>query len=312
MSRRVATITLNPAYDLVGFCPEIERGEVNLVKTAGLHAAGKGINVAKVLKDLGIDVTVGGFLGKDNQDGFQLLFSELGIANRFQVVPGRTRINVKLTEKDGEVTDFNFSGFEVTKPDWDRFVNDSLSWLGQFDMVAVSGSLPAGVNPDDFTDWMKRLRSQCSCIIFDSSREALVAGLKASPWLVKPNRRELEIWAGRPLPELGDVVEAAHALRDQGIAHVVISLGAEGALWVNASGAWLAKPPACDVVSTVGAGDSMVGGLIYGLLMRESSEHTLRLATAVAALAVSQSNVGITNRPQLAAMMAKVDLKPFN
>lgn len=59
MSRRVATITLNPAYDLVGFCPEIERGEVNLVKTAGLHAAGKGINVAKVLKDLGIDVTVG-------------------------------------------------------------------------------------------------------------------------------------------------------------------------------------------------------------------------------------------------------------
>ncbi|WP_252383682.1 PfkB family carbohydrate kinase, partial [Escherichia coli] len=69
MSRRVATITLNPAYDLVGFCPEIERGEVNLVKTTGLHAAGKGINVAKVLKDLGIDVTVGGFLGKDNQDG---------------------------------------------------------------------------------------------------------------------------------------------------------------------------------------------------------------------------------------------------
>lgn len=142
MSRRVATITLNPAYDLVGFCPEIERGEVNLVKTTGLHAAGKGINVAKVLKDLGIDVTVGGFLGKDNQDGFQQLFSELGIANRFQVVQGRTRI--------------------------------------------------------------------------------------------------------------------------------------------------------------------------YGLLMRESSEHTLRLATAVAALAVSQSNVGITDRPQLAAMMARVDLQPFN
>ena len=102
------------------------------------------------------------------------------------------------------------------------------------------------------------------------------------------------------------------SLREQGIAHVVISLGAEGALWVNASGEWIAKPPSVDVVSTVGAGDSMVGGLIYGLLMRESSEHTLRLATAVAALAVSQSNVGITDRPQLAAMMARVDLQPFN
>ncbi len=224
MSRRVATITLNPAYDLVGFTPEIERGEVNLVRTTGLHAAGKGINVAKVLKDLGIDVTVGGFLGKDNQDGFQQLFSELGIANRFQVVQGRTRINVKLTEKDGEVTDFNFSGFEVTPADWERFVNDSLSWLGQFDMVCVSGSLPAGVSPEAFTDWMTRLRSQCPCIIFDSSREALVAGLKAAPWLVKPNRRELEIWAGRKLPEMKDVIDAAHALREQGIAHVVISL----------------------------------------------------------------------------------------
>ncbi len=119
MSRRVATITLNPAYDLVGFCPEIERGEVNLVKTTGLHAAGKGINVAKVLKDLGIDVTVGGFLGKDNQDGFQKLFSELGIANRFQVVQGRTGINGTVTEKAGQDTDFNVSGLDVTSANCD-------------------------------------------------------------------------------------------------------------------------------------------------------------------------------------------------
>lgn len=312
MSRRVATITLNPAYDLVGFCPEIERGEVNLVRTTGLHAAGKGINVARVLKDLGIDVTVGGFLGKDNQDGFQQLFSELGIANRFHVVSGRTRINVKLTEKEGAVTDFNFSGFEVTADDWERFVADSLSWLVQFDMVCVSGSLPSGVNPELFADWMTRLRSQCPCIIFDSSREALKAGLKAAPWLMKPNRRELEMWAGKPLPNIKEVIEAAHRLREQGIAHVVISLGEEGALWVNASGEWIARPPACEVISTVGAGDSMVGGLIYGLLMRESSEHTLRLATAVAALAVSQSNVGIRDRTQLAAMMAQVDLQRFS
>ncbi|WP_254516524.1 PfkB family carbohydrate kinase, partial [Salmonella enterica] len=115
--------------------------------------------------------------------------------------------------------------------------------------------------------------------------EALDAGLKAAPWLVKPNRREREIWAGRKLPDRKDVIDAAHALREQGIAHEVISLGAEGSLRVNASGEWIAKPPAVDVVSTVGAGDSMVGGLFYGLLMRESSEHTLRLETAVAALA---------------------------
>lgn len=311
MRRRVATITLNPAYDLVGLSTPIELGEVNRVTTAGFHAAGKGINVAKVLKSLGIDVTVGGFLGKENQDGFQKEFSEAGIANRFQMVEGRTRINVKLTEPNGKVTDFNFSGFEITKQDWTRFVNDTLSWAGQFDMICVSGSVPPSIDLNDFTAWMKRLRSECMCLIFDSSREAFVAGLKALPWLVKPNHHELEIWAGRPLPELSDVVQAAHELRQQGIAHVVISLGEQGAMWVNASGAWMAKPPKCDVVSTVGAGDSMVGGLIYGLMMRQTSEHTLRLATAISALAVSQTNVGITDREQLARMMTKVELTPL-
>ncbi|MBT0731303.1 1-phosphofructokinase [Rosenbergiella nectarea] len=308
MSRRVATITLNPAYDLVGFTPEIERGEVNLVETTGLHAAGKGINVAKVLKNLGVDVTVGGLLGRENQEGFDQLFAELGLHNRFQVIDGRTRINIKVTEKGGDVTDLNFSGFNVSEANWQNFKQDSLSWLGDFDMVCVSGSLPQGIELDEFTDWMKALRQQCPCVVFDSSRAALDAGLLAGPWLVKPNRRELEIWAGRALPELSDIIAAAHQLREQGISHVVISLGAEGALWVNASGSWLAKPPACEIVSTVGAGDSMVGGLIYGLLMGETSEHTLRLATAVAALAVSQSNVGITDRSALAAMMARVEL----
>ncbi|MEC3991802.1 1-phosphofructokinase [Proteus mirabilis] len=311
MRRRVATITLNPAYDLVGLSTPIELGEVNRVTTAGFHAAGKGINVAKVLKSLGIDVTVGGFLGKENQDGFQKEFSEAGIANRFQMVEGRTRINVKLTEPSGKVTDFNFSGFEITKQDWTRFVNDTLSWAGQFDMICVSGSVPPSIDLNDFTAWMKRLRSECMCLIFDSSREAFVSGLKALPWLVKPNHHELEIWAGRPLPELSDVVQAAHELRQQGIAHVVISLGEQGAMWVNASGAWMAKPPKCDVVSTVGAGDSMVGGLIYGLMMRQTSEHTLRLATAISALAVSQTNVGITDREQLARMMTEVELTPL-
>ncbi|NHW59507.1 1-phosphofructokinase, partial [Escherichia coli] len=89
---------------------------------------------------------------------------------------------------------------------------------------------------------------------------ALVAGLKAAPWLIKPNHRELEAWVGHSLTEMADIIKAAHQLRDKGIAHVVISLGERGALWVNASGAWLANPPHCDVISTVGAGDSMVAG----------------------------------------------------
>lgn len=309
MSRSVATITFNPAYDLVGMCPKIEQGEVNLVKTVGLHAAGKGINVAKVLKQFGLDVTVGGFMGKENQDGFQALFSELGIANRFNVINGRTRINVKLTESDNSSTDFNFSGFSVSGADWERFVHESLTWIHQFDMVCVSGSLPDGVSLTEFTQWMSRVRNICPCVIFDSSREAFSAGLKASPWLVKPNRRELEMWAGRPLPTLDDVLEAANQLKALGVAHVIVSLGEEGAIWLNSIATWQAKSPKCQIVSTVGAGDAMVGGLMYGLLMGEGCEYTLRLATAVATLSVGQSSVGFSDRADLASMINQIQVK---
>lgn len=310
MTRRVATVTLNPAFDLVGSIDEIERGEVNLVETRGLHPAGKGINVAKVLKNLGVDVAVFGFLGRENQAEFQQLFAELQVDNHFVTVNGKTRINVKVTENGGAVTDLNFSGFQLQSEDWQRFAQDSLNRLMAFDMVCVSGSLPAGVELAEFRQWMQTLRQQCPCLVFDSSREALSAGLEAAPWLVKPNRRELEMWHGSPLPEINDVIRAARQLQAHGVEHVVVSLGAEGALWVSMREIWLARPPVCQVVSTVGAGDSMVAGLIYGLLMGQSSEHSLRLATAVAALAVEQSNVGITDRSALAAMMARVELTP--
>ncbi|MCO6523938.1 MAG: 1-phosphofructokinase [Candidatus Schmidhempelia sp.] len=308
MTVKAVTITFNPAYDLVGFCANIELGEVNLVNTTGLHAAGKGINVAKVLRDLNVDVTVSGFLGQDNQDGFVQLFEQLAIDNKFQVVKGRTRINVKLTEQTGDVTDLNFSGFCVNKENWERFAQESLVWLKPFNMIAVSGSLPAGVQLNAFGEWMKQLTAQCERVVFDSSRQAFEFGLKASPWLIKPNDKELEIWAGKPLKTREDIIAAAQELIQQGIKNVVVSLGSKGALWVTNREIWLAEPPVCEVVSTVGAGDSMVAGIMYGQLKQQSVDKTLRLASAIAALSVGQSNVGVSNQDVLAKMMDKVIL----
>ncbi|WP_392559507.1 1-phosphofructokinase [Orbus mooreae] len=308
MVSKIATFTLNPAYDLVGFCPEIELGDVNLVKTTGLLAAGKGINVAKVLRDLGDELTVGGFLGDANRDGFSALFSQLGIVDKFLTVPGRTRINVKLTEQNSQVTDLNFSGFSVTTDDWAKFVKDSLSWLKDFDMVVISGSLPEGVALDDFTNWIKQVKNICPKIIFDSSRNALVAGLKANPWLIKPNDKELEMLVGRALPSIADIKKAAMDLVNQGVENVIVSLGSKGALWVTKNEAWLAKPPKCEVVSTVGAGDSMVAGLVHGLQSNYSIKDTLVFASAVAALSVGQAGVGVPDKEKLNAILEKIDV----
>ena len=300
MMANVATITLNAAYDLVGRLKRIELGEVNTVETLGLFPAGKGINAAKVLKDLGIDVTVGGFLGEDNQGDFVALFDKLGLQDKFQRVPGRTRINVKITETDADVTDLNFLGYEISDSAWQQFVADSLAYCKSFDIVAVCGSLPRGVTPDLFADWLKQLHQAGIKVVLDSSNAALTAGLSARPWLVKPNHRELEAWIGHGLPTMNDIIAAAKKLKAQGIAHVIISMGANGSLWLSDEAIMQAQPPRCEhVVSTVGAGDSMVAGLIYGLINGFSQQETLAFASAVSAFAVSQSNVGIADRSLL-------------
>ncbi len=300
MMAKVATITLNAAYDLVGRLKHIELGEVNTVETLGLFPAGKGINVAKVLKDLGVDVTVGGFLGEDNQGDFVTLFDKLGLQDKFQRVPGRTRINVKITETEADVTDLNFLGYEISESAWQQFVVDSLAYCQSFDIVAVCGSLPRGVTPDLFADWLKQLHQAGIKVVLDSSNAALTAGLSARPWLVKPNHRELEAWVGYTLNSLEEIVSAAKKLKAQGIANVIISMGAQGSVWLSDEAVIQAQPPKCEnVVSTVGAGDSMVAGLIYGLLNGLPQKDTLAFASAVSAFAVSQSNVGIADRSLL-------------
>ena len=306
---RIATVTLNPAFDLVGRLARIEIGEVNTVETLGLYPAGKGINVAKVLADLGAKLSVTGFLGKENQGDFVQAFAQNRVEDKFYRIAGKTRINVKITETEADVTDLNFLGFEISEQDWKAFIRQSQTWESQYDLVAVCGSLPRGVTPEQFAAWLESLHQQGLKVVLDSSNAALTAGLTAHPWLVKPNRRELEVWAGRSLHTIEEVIEAAEQLRSHGIENVIISMGEKGSVWLNSEGVLQAQPPRCEnVVSTVGAGDSMVAGLIYGFSQGWSKEKTLSFASATSALAVSQSNVGISDKQVLEQILAQVKL----
>lgn len=305
----VATITLNAAYDLVGRLNRIQLGEVNTVETLGLFPAGKGINVAKVLKDLDVDVAVGGFLGEDNSANFEQMFNKRGLEDTFHRVDGKTRINVKITETEADVTDLNFLGYQISQQVWQQFVTDSLAYCLDYDIVAVCGSLPRGVSPELFADWLNQLHQAGVKVVLDSSNAALTAGLKAKPWLVKPNHRELEAWIGHPLNSLEEIIAAAQQLKAEGIENVIISMGAKGSLWINNEGMLKAEPPKCEnVVSTVGAGDSMVAGLIYGFEKGLSKAETLAFATAVSAFAVSQSNVGVSDFSLLDPILEKVQI----
>lgn len=308
-SLRIATVTLNPALDLVGRLARIEIGEVNTVETLGLYPAGKGINVAKVLADLGTTLTVTGFLGAENQGDFVQAFAQNGVLDDFYRINGKTRINVKITETEADVTDLNFLGFEICTNDWRKFTAQSQSWAEKFDLVAVCGSLPRGVSAEQFAEWLKSLHAQGLKVVLDTSNAALTEGLKANPWLVKPNRRELEVLVGRKLESLDEVIAAAQQLRTQGIENVIISMGEKGSVWVNHEGVLQAQPPRCEnVVSTVGAGDSMVAGLIYGFAQGWNKTQILKFASATSANAVAQSNVGVEDRSVIDALAERVEI----
>ena len=308
---RVLTITLNPALDLTVRLGHLQPGEVNRSPMMLTHAAGKGLNVAQVLADLGHTLTVSGFLGEDNQHAFDALFKRRGFVDAFIRVPGETRSNIKVAEDDGRVTDLNGLG-PLVSPQAQQELLETLERIAPgHDAVIVAGSLPQGVSPEWLHDLLLRLKALGLKVILDTSGQALKHGLAAGPWLIKPNAEELSDALGCDISSLEAQIAAAGRLQAQGVEHVVISHGADGVNWFSRAPALQALPPRVSVASTVGAGDSLLAGMVHGLLSGHSPEQTLRTATAIAAMAVTQIGFGISDAARLATLEGGVSVRPL-
>lgn len=305
---RILTLTLNPALDLTVRLPALRPGEVNRGEALHVQAAGKGLNVAQVLADLGHQVTVGGFLGADNPEAFEALFAVRGFDDRFIRVPGQTRSNLKLAEAGGRVTDINGPGLLIEADARQQLLDGLDQALPGHDAVVVAGSLPRGLDIAWFEALLAHIGRHGVPLALDTSGGALAAGLRARPWLVKPNLEELAEACGAPLGDDAALAAQAAEWLAQGVGQLVVSRGAEGVSWFAADGAWRSRPPQVDVVSTVGAGDSLLAGMLHGLLQGWPAERTLRLATAIAAQAVAQLDFGITDPARLAAFEAAVEV----
>lgn len=305
---KILTLTLNPALDITVSLDSLRAGQVNRSQAQHSHAAGKGLNVAQVLADLGHSVTVGGFLGRDNLQLFEALIQWRGFADCFVRVAGETRSNIKLVEANGCVTDINGQGLEVDAASRSALMRKLLQIAPGHDAVVVAGSLPRGIDPQWFAELLGQLKAQGLKIALDSSGEALRAGLQAAPWLVKPNTDELAEVLGHSVTGRAEQQQAASQLLASGIEHVVVSQGEHGVSWYRAGAVLHAQPPQVRVASTVGAGDSLVAGMVHGLLQGEAPAQTLRRATAIAAQAVTQVGFGIRDRVQLEQLQAGVHI----
>ncbi len=308
---RILTITLNPALDLTVRLRQLELGAVNRSEAVLTQAAGKGLNVAQVLADLGHRLTVSGFLGEENQPPFTAMFQRRGFADAFVRVPGETRSNIKLAERGGRVSDLNGPGPEADERAQAALLERLDRLAGEHELAVVAGSLPRGVEPEWLGELLRRLRRLGLKVAFDSSGAALREGVKAAPWMIKPNVEELADLCSAPMDDLVAQRQAAERLRHDGVGQVVISQGAAGVNWFAAEGAWQARPPAVEVASTVGAGDSLLAGMLHGLASGWPAERVLRQATAIASLAVTQFEFGIGDPQRLARIEAGVVVQPL-
>ncbi|AQU82848.1 MULTISPECIES: 1-phosphofructokinase [unclassified Halomonas] len=292
---RVVCITLNPALDLAFNLETLTLGRVNRPDSAQLEAAGKGVNVARVLASLGHEVTVSGFLGSENDAPFALVFQKLGLIDAFVRVPGSTRINAKLAEKSGRVTDINSPGMPIT-PAHITALRDTLDGIFQHtaapQAVVVAGSLPPGMDQLLFAELLATLKGYGVPLWIDTSGPALLTAIAAQPAAVKPNETELAEWAGSELDSDQQRQAAAERLHASGIEHALISAGADGVLWVSQQGIWHSIPPTVTATNTVCAGDTFVAGMLHGLLSGLPPQDTLRFATALSAEAVRHVGVG--------------------
>lgn len=301
MNFDVVTMTLNPAIDrtvsISGFTP----GAVNRVESVENTAGGKGVNVASSLADDGCKVAVTGFLGRENAVIFERLFATKMIADHFVRIDGETRIGIKITDPvDASTTDINFPGTTPKSTDVEtlRATVERLNapWF------VIGGSVPPGVNPAIYRNAIHFLKTLGRKVVLDTSDEPLSLALDAAPDIIKPNIHELEALLGVAISGERAVIDAARTLVARGIGMVVVSMGKEGACFVTADDAVIARPPEIEVRSTVGAGDAMVAGIVSAQLQDLPVDACAELATAFSVEALLR---GTKARPDFSAAIAR-------
>lgn len=309
-SGSIATVTLNPAIDQTAAIPQFTPDAVNRVAWEQADAGGKGVNVASFLADLGCAVSVTGFLGQDNPDLFQKLFQQKGITDRFVRVPGKTRVNVKIVDEiQSQVTDINFPGQPIPAAALPQLEAAIDSLCSQQDWFVLSGSLPEGVPISLYHDRVKSLKDQGKSVALDTSGPALRHALPACPDLIKPNIVELRELLGQPLDSETALLQAAQELIQTGIRWVVVSMGAEGAWFVDETMAVHAQPGAIEVKSTVGAGDAMVAGTVFALAQGKSLEECARWGTACSMGALTQIGPRLPPLEEIRAHADRVQIR---
>ena len=284
----IITVTMNPAIDKTVEIPCLQPGGLNRISRVEYDAGGKGINVSKTIRELGGESIAIGFLGGNAGKTIQNVLNEKQIRHDFIWVEGETRTNTKVLETNGAVTELNESGPVITKEQAEALLEKLSGYATENTLFILAGSIPNSVDKDIYARITRRVHKKGAKVLIDADGELFEKALAAGPDMIKPNRAELEAYAGfahRASDE--ELFGIAQKLMALGIQTVAVSMGKSGAMFIRPG--YFVKCPALSVKahSTVGAGDAMVAALAYAWDLKSDNEETVRLCMAASAGAVT-------------------------
>ncbi len=303
----IATVTLNPSLDEHITVNGLVVDETNRFVRRHRYAGGKGIDVSRAINEMGGITVAYGFIGGLNGRALEILLDQEGVLFSFTPIKQETRTNFIITDtKTSQQTRLGAPGPHISKGELERFVNKLTNIRPRPDLLVASGSVPPGVPVSIYYDIITQAKSLGVRTVLDSEGKWLKEGMKAKPYLIKPNVHEAEGMLGKGLPTEEAIVEAAFEIVAMGIEIVAISRGKDGVIAASRESVVKAVPPPVRVGSTVGAGDCAMAGLALKLAYGEPLAEACRLAVAMGTACVLTAGTELCHRADVERLLPQI------
>ena len=302
----IYTVTVNPSIDYIVQLKELTLGEVNRMDYDNKLPGGKGINVSRILRELGHDSVALGFLGGKTGEIVREALEHDGLKTDFTPIAQDTRINVKIHAQ--QETEINGRGPHVRDAEIAAF-KERLSHLSADDTVIFAGSLAPNLDSGFYFDLIKMIRQQGAQFVIDTTGESLLKTLPEHPLLVKPNNHELADLFHTTFNGLDDIVAAGRKLLTMGAQHVLVSMAGDGGLMITPDKVYRSLAPKGTVINSVGAGDSMIGGFVGTFAATNDSLEAFRYGLACgSATAFSED---LATRAKIDEILPQIEISEY-
>lgn len=295
MRRVVYTVTLNPSIDVTIWTDGLDDDAVNHVLDERREAGGKGINVSRVLNDFGVDTVCLALAGGENRVEFSRFLQEDNLRFELLETRGAVRENITLRHADTTVK-INRQGQPLSRILLGALMALLRARVHNNDIVVFAGSLPENMQIQDYIELILSVKSLGALVVVDNDCLTLDDYRRITPWLIKPNIHELQRIMGQTLTTDDEILKAVKSLQALGIHNVLCTLGARGMVLVSANGVYRANAPQVQVKSTVGAGDSSLGGFIVGTVKNYTPAECVRMASACGVSCATQDGTAVATK----------------